>query len=148
MIYENTKNKSGVKAFVYLLISVLFIVITYFVRQLFVMEKYLWNPYSSFFSPFIATASVFLFMAVSNWSLKVSFGKFPNRMFYIYLFHTVIYEIIFIVLKDKIICNTILTIVLVSLFTFIISLIVSFVFIKIWNVIDKNFFSKQIKGKI
>ena len=148
VIYENTKNKSWAKAFVYLLISVLFIVITYYFRQLFVIEKYLWNPYSSFFSPFIATASVFLFMAVSNWSLKVSFGNFPNRMFYIYLFHTVIYEIIFIILKEKIIYSTILTIMLVSLFTFIVCFIIAFVFMKLWNTIDKKFINKQIKDII
>ena len=148
VIYENTKNKSVVKAFVYLLISVMFIVITYLVRQSFVIENYMWNPYCSFFSPFIAIASVFFFMAVSNWKLIISFGKLPNLMFYVYLFHTVIYETVFIVLNNKIIYNTFFTILLVSLFTFVVSLIVSFVFMKIWNVIDKKFISKPIKDKL
>ncbi len=148
IIYENTKDKSSIKAVVCLFASVLFIVITFLIRQSFVIEKYLWDPYSSFFSPFIAIASVFFFMAISNWKLRIKFGKFPNLMFYVYLFHTVIYEIIFIVLKDRIIYNTIITILLVSIVTFIISLIASFVFIKVWSFIDKRFINKLIKCKI
>jgi surface polysaccharide O-acyltransferase-like enzyme len=138
VIYESTKKKSSIKAIAYMSLSVLFLVITYLIRQTFGIDKYLWNPYSSFFSPTIAIASVLLFFAIRNVNLKLSFGKLPNLMFYVYLFHTLVYQMIFLVIKDRIIYNTIITILVISVATFVISLIISVVFVRIWKICEKN----------
>lgn len=138
VIYESTKKKSSIKAIAYTSLSVLFLVITYLIRQTFAIDRYLCEPYSSFFSPTIAIASVLLFIAIRNVNLKLSFGKLPNLMFYVYLFHTLVYQMIFLAIKDRIIYNTIISIMVISIVTFVISLIISLVFVRIWKICEMN----------
>ena len=139
VIYESAKKKSSIKAIAYMSLSVLMLVITYLIRQTFVIDRYLWDPYSSFFSPTIAIASVLLFIAIRNVNLKLSFGKLPNLMFYVYLFHTVVYELLFVVIKDRILYNKIITILVISVVTFVISLVISLAFDRIWRISEKKF---------
>lgn len=132
-IFENTKKKTHSKMLLCFVGSVVCIILTFFIRQFYSIGKYLWNPYVSFFSPTIVVASIFIFLTISNWNVKVSFGKLPHLLFYVYLFHTAIYQIIFSVLKSKIIYNTFITILVVSMVTFLISFVVAVVFWYIWR---------------
>ncbi|HCB96533.1 MAG TPA: hypothetical protein DEP65_13770 [Ruminococcus sp.] len=121
--------------------------ITFAYRFFYKVGEIAYDPFSSFFSPFIVLASLLIVIAFGNIKINRCFAKLSSRTFYIYMFHTIIFKSLLSLIGDKIKLNPIVTILLVTVVTFIFAWLVSIAFMKIWKVCDrkiKRIFDKTI----
>ena len=145
VIYENLRGKKN--AVVFFILSMACFSITFAYRFFYKVGEIAYDPFSSFFSPFIVLASLLIFIAFGNIKINRCFAKLSSRTFYIYMFHTIIFKSLLSLIGDKIKLNPIVTILLVTVVTFIFAWLVSIAFMEIWKVCDrkiKTIFDKTI----
>ncbi|MBR3297551.1 MAG: hypothetical protein IKI65_06925, partial [Firmicutes bacterium] len=131
VIYEHTGKKEGAAAFFFL--SFAFFLLTFFIRKKYGINRYLLNPYTSFFSPTITIASLLLFTGFSKLRLQTSFGNLPRLTFFIYLFHTFVFGVLLRLLGGRILISEPMTIFIVSATTFLISWLIAFFYSMLWK---------------
>lgn len=141
VIFE--KMRKGKYAWMYFLIAALAFAAAFFVRRKFHITYYDVNPYTSFFSPLVTVASLFVFLGFSNWNLSLSFGRFPKMTFYIYLFHTAVFSRLLSVAKEHIWVNEIVTILLISLATVVISSGIGLIYEKLYDLLRQRLKNRQ-----
>ena len=142
IIYEEEKLKKARKyqKAGLILIMVLVITVAYLARKEGI-HYWLYNPYTNFFSPMIAVYSVCMFKLFSRMTIKHTF-LIPDYIFFIYLIHMGVYEIIFhlpILPRNEFAC-----IALVTGLTFIISLLFAYFYKILWSFIE---YKIQLKNK-
>lgn len=129
-----------------ILTSLLLFVLEFIIRNYFNISSYLTNPYSSWFSPMVVLASLFLFMGFSNINIKGDFSKLSGWTYIIYLAHTKIYLLLLALIakfSSVIQTHSYLSICVVSILTFILSCIVSIVYNFIWQKIETKYKLKE-----
>ncbi|MCM1179176.1 MAG: acyltransferase family protein [Clostridium sp.] len=131
LLYENMKK---IKKRIFLLVPIILLYMLTLIPGL-GWKNYMLNPYASFFFPTIIVISLLIFLLFLNIEININLSKLAGYMYYIYLFHTVIYQICFNFLDDKIFINKIFTICMIGIVTFLISLMAAIIFEKIWNAI-------------
>ena len=131
VLYEKfLEKKSSIS--LYMLISFLMVVITHLYR-LFIKVDYRYSvgPYTNSFSPTIMLFSISTFCLFCNLKIKNNFFKLSNYTFYIYIFHTIIYQSIF--RYFSLTHNQFINIFIVTVLTFILSLLLSIGFKWFWG---------------
>ena len=141
VIYENFRINR--LSWLFFIIAIVFLGLTFFIRYINGENMYSVNPYKSFFSPTIVLASIFVFLGFTNISFNHSLGKLPKRSFYIYLFHTIVYQSVFMILSDIVLGNELVMILLVSTVTFVVSFFVSIVFEWLLGLADRRLGIKE-----
>ena len=124
------KHKNG---WIYIIVAIILLCTATMLRQVLNISVYTESPYVSFFSPLVTISSILFFLGFSKFRINISFGNLPLYTFYIYLFHTAVYEMIFMIIKDRIFVNPLINIFVVSFVTFIVSLLISILFNKLQN---------------
>lgn len=137
VIYENFSNKN--KSALFFFLGAVMFAITFFYRFFTGSKTFAFNQYSSFFSPTVVLASIFIFIAFSNINIKANLKKLSDKTFYIYLLHTAIYKIIFMIIGKLIIINEPIMIIIVTLTTFVLSWVFATIYIKLWNICENKF---------
>ena len=99
---------------------------------------FLFDFQKNFFSPAIVLFSILTFSLFRSLSISTDLTKLSTLTFYIYLFHTLVYKILFS-LSFLNVENELLMILIVSILTFLISLIISMVFVRLLELIEKKF---------
>lgn len=130
----------------WMLISLLLFVLEFIIRNYFNISSYLTDPHSSWFSPIVVLASLFLFMGFSNINIKINFSKLSSWTYIIYLAHTKIYLLLLALIEkfsSVIQMHNYLSICVVSILTFILSCIVSIVYNFIWKKIETKYKLKE-----
>ena len=129
----------------WILISLLLFVLEFIIRNYFNISSYLTDPHSSWFSPIVVLASLFLFMGFSNINIESNFSKLSSWTYIIYLAHTNIYLLLVLVAKFSSVLqiHSYLNICVVSILTFILSCIVSVVYNLIWKRIETKYKLKE-----
>lgn len=112
--------------------------ITYYLRDYFQIRLYTLDAYASFFSPGVVVMSILVFLFFDSITIKLNLVGVAGLTYYVYLFHTIIYILIFAVLGSKCIINELVTIVVVTCLTFVLSFIAAGVFQKVWAVFIKR----------
>ena len=104
------------------------------------MNYYIENWSTNFFSPTIVLYSISVFAAFSAIGVKAGAGlcRLSKRTFFLYLFHTMVLILLHAAVKRKI-GNELLAIALLTLLTFVLSLLLSVCFEKAWNFICVKF---------
>ena len=143
VLYNSVKKKRN--GWIYILTSIGLLFAAFFIRQIYHISIYSFSPYASFFSPLVVISSVLFFIGYSKINLKISFGKLPIYTFYIYLFHTAVYEMVLLFFKNKILINPLINIIMVSIITFVVSLFLAVFFYYVQVFIYKKF---NINNKI
>lgn len=128
------KDRNG---WIYIIVSIILLCTATLLRQVLNISIYAASPYVSFFSPLVTISSILFFIGFSKMRISISFGKLPIYTFYIYLFHTAVYEMILMIIKDIIFVNPLINIFVVSFGTFIVSLLLSVVFSKLQKTVYK-----------
>ena len=141
VIYENYRKMK--RWYLYLIVSIVCFGFAVFLRHTFRIHLYSYNQFIVFFSPLVTNGSVFLFLAFSNIRINVSFGILPKLTFYIYLFHSPVIQIVYLILKKRIIMNVPVTILLITLLVTIVSGVISVVYLKIWSILERRFRWKE-----
>lgn len=126
-----------------------------FVARFMGVTRWMFNAYTSFFSPTITIASICIFMGIKQLDIKKDFSWLAGKTFYIYIFHTIVYSAIFDMMKKMDIVGKLepVVIVLITMATFFIALICAVIYdafwtskskweknwntMKIWNVISE-----------
>ena len=145
VLFEMAQKQKSKRAYLYFFLSLILFAVTYYIRRKYDISLYMLNQYTSFFSPLIVVASIFLFSGFSNIEINISLGQLPKLSFYVYLFHTFVYGRIFSLVGESLFVNEILTILIISVVTLVVSLIVAVVFdrfvrfieICLWDRINK-----------
>lgn len=141
VIYENLRGKKN--PIVFFILSMACFSVTFIYRYFTGSSYCAYSKYASFFVPFVVLGSLCIFIAFSNIKINRSFAKLSSRTFYIYMFHTVIYNTMLKVIYERISLNPLIMILIVSVVTFLLAWLVSVVFMKIWS-----FCEKKIKGRV
>lgn len=131
VIYENLRGKKN--AVVFFILSMACFSVTFIYRYFTGSSYYSYSKYASFFVPFVMLGSLCIFIAFSNIKINRSFAKLSSRTFYIYMFHTVIYNTMLKVIKDRIPLNPLIMTLLVTVVTFLLAWFASVIFMKIWS---------------
>lgn len=144
VLYENCrKYKNSILFFLASILTFAFVFIFRFITG-FNEKDYILNQYKVSFIPSIVLASVFLFIAFSNIKINTDFKKLPEKTYIIYLYHSFVYNMIFIIMDNiGIPINEMVTIPVVTILTFVISWVVSTVYLKIWQALEKKFSLKE-----
>lgn len=132
------RKEKGKRPWLYLVAAFCALVITYYLRGYFQILLYTLDAYTSFFSPGVVIMSVFVFLFFDSITIKIDMTGLAGLTYYVYLFHTIIYILIFKVLGSKYIVNELVTIAVVTCLTFVLSLIVAGVFQKVWKIFTKR----------
>lgn len=138
VIYENFQNKKY--PLIYIFLSIVIFVLTFIYRAVAKRIFYLAGQYSNWFSPAIVCASILLFIGFNNIEFKKNLNKISSTTYFIYLFHTKVYLLLVSVI-GKVFNNIepIFYIILVSVLAFIISYLLSIVYMKIWSLLERKF---------
>lgn len=141
VIYENFRINR--LSWLFFAIAMVLFSVTFIIRFINGENIYSVNPYKSFFSPTIVIASLGVFLGFSNISFNHSLGKLPKRSFYIYLFHTIVYQSVFMLLRNKVYGNELVMVLLVSTVTFVLSYFVSVAFEILLGLVDRRLGIKE-----
>ena len=155
IISKNVKNKSLIKFIIFLILGILLeIFATYKVNDIilkgisFSELKYTIQGQES---PIIAIASVFIFIAFSNLEIKQNFYFISNLTFYIYLIHAGVWDVIkrifnvFNLEKYFYYSNPYCAIPVFTIIIFILSILVSILYIKFLKIFSKIKLKQNIK---
>ncbi len=134
LIYTAAKGEKSCKIIWYSILIIILYVVT-FVSRYNGISYYLFNAFTNFFSPTIMIASLLVFKIFVSMDIKRGFEKLSKYTFYIYLFHTLVYTVVFKLCGNLLPNNEIISILLVSIVTLLISLICAMVFDKVWQYI-------------
>lgn len=132
--------------YICIIFSLLLFIAEFVIRNCFNITVYLTSAYSSWFSPIVVLASLFLFMGFSNINIKGNFSKLSGWTYIIYLAHTKIYLLLLALgakFSSVIQTHSYLSICVVSILTFILSCIVSIVYNFIWKRIETKYKLKE-----
>ena len=144
IIYEIQKKVKH--PYICIIFSLLLFIAEFVIRNCFNLTVYLTSAYSSWFSPIVVLASLFLFMGFSNINIKGNFSKLSGWTYIIYLAHTKIYLLLLALgakFSSVIQTHSYLSICVVSILTFILSCIVSIVYNFIWKKIETKYKLKE-----
>lgn len=100
------------------------------------IQQKLFAAYTNFFSPLIVISSVCVFTGFKQIEIKRDFSWLSGKTFYIYVFHTITYMVVFKVLQligDAQGLLEIVAIVLVTMVTFFVSLGIAVIYDKFWR---------------
>lgn len=136
VIYENLRGKKN--PIIFFALSIICFFITFAYRFFNEVGEIAYDPFSSFFSPFIVLASLLIFIAFGNIKINRSFAKLSSRTFYIYMFHTIILTFLMFLLGNNTKLNPMIIILCVTIVTFVLAWLASIVFMKIWNVCERK----------
>lgn len=131
VIFEKTKDGCKRPAWLYFLGAAVVFAVTFVIRYE-GYDRYLFDAYTNFFSLMIMIASILIFYGFSGIHIKRDFSKLASLMFYVYLFHTIIYMHVFDI-TNVLFLNEIFAIGEVTLLTFIIGTILGYVYDKVYN---------------
>lgn len=134
-IYDNVKTVKRV-GLLWIVIIVLWGV-TFWVRYLGV-SKYVISAYASFFSPTIMISSICVFVFFTNLHFSHNLMKLSGCTYYMYLFHTPIYQLVLSIIGSEVIVNEVVTIIIVSIVTFFLSWFCSRGYQLLWNQMGKH----------
>lgn len=135
--YED--NKSRKKFYLYLFLSIIVLVILCPIYKIFYikgMNSFTANFIQGNFNPLIVFSAIMFFSAFSNLTVKRQFSKLSEITLYIYLFHVIPCDIIFKICRYLGIVDNInpnIVIVIGTIFCFIVSLMLSKIWLKIWS---------------
>lgn len=136
VIFEKTKDGCKRPAWLYFLGAAVVFAVTFVIRYE-GYTRYLFDAYTNFFSPMIMLASILIFYGFSGIHIKRDFSKLASLMFYVYLFHTIIYRHVFAV-TNVLFINEIFAIGEVTVLTFIIGGVFGYVYDRLWKLVWKN----------
>lgn len=155
IISKNVKNKSLIKFIIFLILGILLeLLATYKVNDIILQGitfdevKYTIQGPSS---PIIALASIFIFIAFSNLEIKQNFYFISSLTFYIYLVHAGVFDVIkriFRILnieKYFYYSNPYCAIPVFAVIIFILSILVSILYIKFLKIFSKIKLKQNIK---
>ncbi len=134
-LYHNKVNK-----YVYLIIAFLMFAITFIVRMK-GFTHYLFDTYKNFFSPTIIIASICIFGFFCSINIKADLSKLSALTFYIYLFHKVVYIVLFKITNPFLSQHELLQIISVTFATFVIASILALIYQTVWNYISNKYFT-------
>lgn len=127
---------------IYFFLSFLLFIIVFILRSVTKYSKFTVNAYLSWFSPLILLASILLFIGFSNINIKINLQKFSSYTYIMYLLHTKVYLLI-IKVFDKLIPpfrdSTEIFVVMVTISTFVISLICAAIYNKLWKYFENKY---------
>ena len=105
-----------------------------FVARFAGITYYLFDAYTNFFSPFIVVASICVFAGTKGIMINHDWSWLSSMTFYIYIFHTLVFSIIF-KFTDRVFGNNgeVILIPIIVVVTFIISLGIAVVYDKFWK---------------
>lgn len=144
VIYENCRKYKN--SFLFFLATVLTFAISFVIRFItgFNDKSCILNPYKVSFMPSIVLVSVFIFIAFSNIKITVDFKRLPEKTYTMYLYHSFVYNMIFIIMDNLgIPIKEVLTIPVITILTFVISWLVSTIYLKVWQYVEKKFSLKE-----
>lgn len=145
VVYENLRNIKKMYAILSIVVSFFVFIFTYLVRVFTGFWLYTVDPYINWFSPFVVIASILLFIGFANIKISINLSKLSSTTFLIYLFHTRVYLVLLGII-EYIIPNTnepMVLIIILTLLTFIISLILSTIYLHLWNYFEKKYLWKE-----
>lgn len=119
ILYETTRKRGH--AILYALLSIFTVSLTWFVRRAFNISLYEVSAFCSFFSPGTVLYSFSVFCFFGSIKTSVNITRLASMTFYIYLFHTIIYQTVLPFFK----LDELIIIPLVSLLTFMIGYVLS-----------------------
>lgn len=141
VIYENCRKMKKFFSVIFVFGAICVFTLTYVIRCRTGFSLYVVNPYTSWFSPLIVVASILLFIGFANMRVDINCSKLSSTTFIIYLFHTKVYLAVIALFKRLIpqITNhiTIFTLI-VSAVALAISFLLSVVYLRIWNWLEKK----------
>ncbi len=131
VIYEEEKKRDCKSGGGILCIVMLLMVCLAFWARMQGMHYYLFQAYINFFSPAVAVYSICMFRLFSRMKVKRELSFLSGHTFYIYLFHTWVYETLFCCVPFP--KNEIVSIVLAVALTFLLSFALAYLYQKAWN---------------
>lgn len=137
LFYGENKNVASKNVPIKLAALICLFLITFGIRFM-GFDFFLFDFQTNFFSPAIVLFSILTFSLFRSLSISTNLTKLSTLTFYIYLFHTLVYKILFS-LSFLNVENELLMILIVSILTFLISLIISMVFVRLLEFIEKKF---------
>ncbi len=146
VIYENLRNLKFVFSLGSIFVSVGTFFLVYILRAYTGYSMYVTDPYINWFSPLIIIASVLLFIGFAGLKIKMNLEKLSSTTYIVYLFHTKVYLTIVLIfnrLVPNISEHTLVLILIVSILAFIISVLLSSLYIIIWTFLEKKFLWKE-----
>jgi surface polysaccharide O-acyltransferase-like enzyme len=143
LIFEkiNIQGKKGIPAGGWFLFSCLMFLATFIIRYK-GYDKYLFDAYTNFFSPTIVLASIGVFCGFSKLKIKRDYSKLSSFMFYVYLFHTIIYLKAFNITKILFL-NEIFAIGEVVIITFVVGTLCGVIYEWLWKLLEHRFHIKE-----
>ena len=144
VIYENMsriKFKGLYFIFVIICYALLFLY-----RGITGFSKFSIDAYSNWFSPLIIIASICVFIAFSGIKIKASFGKLSGYTYVLYLLHTNVYIVLYVLTRrmfPSLIEHYILCLIVIAMLTFIISCIGAMIYDLLWLLLEKKFNIKE-----
>lgn len=145
ILYNMKKSNKKVCFFVFVGISIVILVGVTLYYRLQGNNYYQVDPYSAFFSPTMVLISILVFLFFHNLDISADIKWLADKTYYIYLFHTPVLIAFEVFYKVKIFNNEIISICVLTIIIFIISVGVACVFEKIINVINDTIIRKYIK---
>lgn len=109
-------------------------------------SKFSIDAYSNWFSPLIIIASICVFIAFSGIKIKASFGKLSGYTYVLYLLHTNVYIVLYVLTRrmfPSLIEHYILCLIVIAMLTFIISCIGAMIYDLLWSLLEKKFNIKE-----
>lgn len=140
VIYEKMKP---VKWYGLLVVPAVVLWLAAFLVRYMGFDKYVFSAYASFFSPAVMLSSICIFIIFSNLHVSIGLEKLSGHTYYMYLFHTLIYLIIFFLLDNRIIVCCPVTIILVTLMTFCFSWLCSILYQIFWAFLERKWNLKE-----
>lgn len=134
--------KSKHKSLTYIVYAIIFACITWCIRYL-GFDFYTYVTYRNFFSPTICAISICIFLAFKELKISKDFSSLSGLTFFVYIFHTWVMNIIFVVIDHfDVHIDELALIPIVVIITCIISSVISFLYKLFWN------HQKKLKGLV
>lgn len=140
IIYEFSKermnqNYKGNRVIISL-VAIICVIVSYFTRFM-GFNYYVSAGFVTFFSPATVVFSLSIYYITSTISIRRDFSWLSGMTFYIYLFHTMILRNLQRILESCAV-SEILSIIILTIMTFMFSLMVAVLFDKVWRVFCKK----------
>lgn len=116
----------------YFTVAFVMFLVTFFVRSMGV-SYYLFDAFTNFFSPTIVIASICIFAGFKQIDVKSDLSWLSGKTFYIYLFHTIIYKLLFKLIGHINGYLELIVIPTIVIITFVIALGIAIIYDKFWK---------------
>lgn len=144
VIYENM-SRIKFKG-LYFIFAIICYALLFLYRGITGFSKFSIDAYSNWFSPLIIIASICVFIAFSGIKIKASFGKLSGYTYVLYLLHTNVYIVLYVLTRrmfPSLIEHYILCLIVIAMLTFIISCIGAMIYDLLWSLLEKKFNIKE-----